>query len=269
MPSLQDYFTPIKQQKVYNQICEQFIDLVERGEFKPGMKLPSERELARHLGVSRASLREALTVLQMIGMVETISGQGTFVSDKPKVSIKNYLPNAGESPFLILQARKTIEPSLASLAASQRSEVGLHKLEEILGMVESDQSRLQVLGDAFSEGDRRFHLEIARLTENPILINIQEMIHSLMGQELWLALMRHTSFSTPGRWREAVDEHHSIFDAIQKRDSHAAANRTKAHLMRVEKIMIQADLAPNVLEEADVNRSISQIEMGLNKREGL
>jgi GntR family transcriptional repressor for pyruvate dehydrogenase complex len=249
MSTLQDYFTPIKQQKVYNQICEQFIDLVERGEFKPGMKLPAERELARHLGVSRASLREALTVLQMMGMVETVSGQGTFVSDKPKVSIKNYLPNAGESPFLILQARKTIEPSIAALAAVQRSEAGLRKLEEILETIESDHSRLQVLGDAFSEGDRRFHLEIARITENPILVNIQEMFYSLMGQELWLALMRHTSFSTPGRWQEAGREHHDIVEAIQARDSQAAASRMRAHLTRVENIMIQAELTSRVPED--------------------
>ncbi len=252
MTSIQDYFTPIKQQKVYNQICKQFVDLVERGEFKPGMKLPAERELARHLGVSRASLREALTVLQMMGMVETISGQGTFVSDKPKVTINNYLPNAGESPFLILQARKTIEPSLAALAASQRSEAGLRKLEEILGMIESDHSKLQVLGDAFSEGDRHFHLEIARLTNNPILINIQEMIYSLMGQELWLALMRHTSFSTPGRWQEANHEHQGIIEAIRACDSQAAASRVRAHLNRVEKIMIQAELISKIPVERNI-----------------
>jgi GntR family transcriptional regulator, transcriptional repressor for pyruvate dehydrogenase complex len=253
MASLQDYFTPIKQQKVYNQICEQFIDLVERGEFKPGMKLPSERELARHLGVSRASLREALTVLQMMGMVETISGQGTFVSDKPKTFIKNYLLNAGESPFLILQARKTIEPAIGALAATQCSEAGLQKLNEILGMIDSDHSKSQVLGDAFSEGDRGFHLEIARITENPILITMQEMIHSLMGQELWLALMRRTSLSTPGRWQEAHNEHHGIFEAIQGRESHAAASRIKAHLVRVEIIMTQADLSSGPFEETDTN----------------
>jgi DNA-binding FadR family transcriptional regulator len=246
MTSIQDYFTPIKQQKVYNQICKQFVDLVEHGEFKPGMKLPAERDLARHLGVSRASLREALTVLQMMGLVETISGQGTFVCNKPKISIKNYLPNAGESPFLILQARKTIEPSIAALAAAQRSEPGLRKLEEILGSIESDHSQTQVLGNAFSEGDRRFHLEIARLSENPILINIQEMIYSLMGQELWLALMRHTSFSTPGRWQEAGHEHQGIYEAIRTCDSQAAASRVRAHLNRVEKIMIQAELISKI-----------------------
>lgn len=253
MSSVQDFFTPIKQQKVYNQICDQFIARVESGEFKPGMQLPSERELARHLNVSRASLREALTVLQMMGMVETISGQGTFVSDKPKVSIKNYVPNAGESPFLIIQARKTIEPSIAALAATERTEAGLTKLEDILSMIESDHSGHQVLGDAFSEGDRRFHLEIARLTGNPVLINVQEMFHSLMGQELWLALMRHTSFSTPGRWQEADNEHRSIFEAIRAGDSQAASSRMKSHLSRVEKIMIRAELVSSIPGEKEAS----------------
>ena len=251
-----DLLTPIKQQKVYTQIVEQFIDRIERGEFKPGMQLPPERELARHLGVSRASLREALTVLQMMDLVETISGQGTFITGKPGEALKNYLNhiNIGESPFVIIQARKAIEPSIASLAATQRSEAALQSIADVLAWVDSDRSKVQVLGDIFSEGDRQFHLEIAKATENPILISIQEMFHSLMGQELWLTLMRHTSFATPGRWEEASQEHHSIFEAIRRRDARAAAHCMRAHLQRVETIMVEAELISNVPTE-DQNAS--------------
>jgi len=94
--------SPIKQQKLYIQIVNQFIDLIEQGEFKQGMQLPPERELARYLGVSRASLREALTVLQMLNLVETISGQGTFIVGRPGEALKNYLNNVniGESPVV-------------------------------------------------------------------------------------------------------------------------------------------------------------------------
>ncbi len=253
-----DLLTPVKQQKVYLQIVEQFIDRIERGEFKPGMQLPPERELARLLGVSRASLREALTVLQMMDLIETIPGQGTRITGKPGAALRNYLSNIniGESPFVIIQARKTIEPSIASLAATHRSEASLQAMTEILEWVDSDRSEAQVLRDIFSEGDRRFHLEIARATDNPILISIQEMFHSLMGQELWLTLMRHTSFATPGRWEEASQEHHRILDAIRQRDSRAAAHAMRAHLQRVEKIMVQADLISNVPAEDNVETSI-------------
>jgi GntR family transcriptional regulator, transcriptional repressor for pyruvate dehydrogenase complex len=247
MASPQDYLTPIKQQKVYTQIVEQFILLIERGEFTPGLHLPPERELARQLGVSRASLRESLTVMQMMGLVETLSGQGTFISNKPKTAPLNYsMPNMGESPSIILQARKVFEPVIAALAATQRKQESLQKLADILAWVESDHSKEQVMGEGFSEGDRQFHLEIACATGNPILISTEEMIHDLMGQQLWLALMRHTSFTTPGRFEEAMKEHHNILDAIRNRDAQLASIRVKAHLLRVEKVMEQADLGLNV-----------------------
>ena len=240
--------SPIKQQKVYIQIVNQFIELIEQGEFKQGMQLPPERELARYLGVSRASLREALTVLQILNLVETVSGQGTFIVGKPGEALKNFLNNIniGESPFIIIQARKTIEPSIASLAANQHNEDAIKRIEEILEWIDSDHSEAHVLGDIFSEGDREFHLEIAKATGNPILVSIQEMFHSLMGQELWLTLMRHTSFSTPGRWEEAFREHRSIFEAIRQGDSRLAAQHMRSHLQRVEKVMIEAELISNV-----------------------
>lgn len=243
-----DFLSPIKQQKVYNQIVNQFIDQIEQGEFKQGMQLPPERQLARNLGVSRSSLREALTVLQMLNLVETVAGEGTFITGKPGEELKNYLNNVNvdESPFVIIQARKAIEPSIASLAATQHNETNLQRISEILEWIDSDHSETQVLGDIFSEGDREFHLGIAKATENPILVSIQEMFHSLMGQELWLTLMRHTSFSTPGRWEEAFREHRRIFDAIRQGDSHTAARYMKSHLQRVEKIMIEGELISNI-----------------------
>ncbi len=246
-----DLLTPIKQQKVYLQIVDQFIARIESGEFKQGMQLPAERELARILGVSRASLREALTVLQMMGLVDTIAGQGTFITGKAGSTLKGYLNriNMDESPFVIIQARKILEPSIASFAAIRRNETALKRIAEIPEWIDSDHSKVQVLSDVFSEGDREFHLEVAKATENPMLISVQEMFHSLMGQELWLTLMRHTSFSTPGRWEEANREHHSIFDAISQRNARLAARCMRAHLQRVEKIMAEADLFPYVSED--------------------
>ncbi|MCL4559531.1 MAG: FadR family transcriptional regulator [Chloroflexi bacterium] len=248
MASAQDLLTPVKQQKVYTQIVDQFLDLIERGEFKPGMQLPAERDLARYLGISRASLREALTVLQLMGLVETLSGQGTFIRSKPISPFFHNpaLMNVGESPFIILQARKALEPSIAALAATHSREVSSVKLREVLDWIDSDHSAVQVMSDVFSEGDRQFHLEIAHLTDNSVLINMQQMIHYFMGQKLWLTLMRHTSFTTPGRWQEAHDEHHGIFEAIQNHDGQLASSRVRTHLLRVEKIMIQAELISNV-----------------------
>jgi DNA-binding FadR family transcriptional regulator len=249
MELTQGRFTPIKQQKVYSQIVSQFLDLIEQGEFMPGMRLPSERDLACQLNVSRVSLREALIILKIKGVVETVSGQGTFICNKPRTILQNYSPDAGESPFIILQSRKVIEPAIAGLAASDRTEDSLRNLEDILKWIESYYSKVHVLSDIYSEGDRKFHLEIARATQNSILIRCQEMIFSLMSQELWLAMIGHTTFSTPGRWQEALIEHQKIFEAIKSRDSLAATRRVRNHLRQVEKAMKKGDLLSNIDEQ--------------------
>ena len=243
MASPQSLLTPIKQQRVYNQIVEQILDLFDRGEFAPGMRLPPERNLAKQLNVSRASLREALTVLQMMGRVETVLAQGTFVCDKPQAGLLDAaMLNAGESPFSILQARKIIEPAIAALAATSHTDASLRKIEEILEWVESDHSQIQVIGEPFSDGDRKFHMEIARATGNPILTATQQIIHDLMGQQLWVTLVRHTNFSVSGRWEEVRVEHRGIYEAICSSDATLAGIRMKAHLLRVEKIMEHAEM---------------------------
>ena len=242
----QEFLSPIKPQKIYTQIVEKFINLIEQGVFKPGMQLPSERELARQLGVSRASLRESLTVLQMMGLVETFSGAGTFISKEQKAASLSYSPpNLGESPFLILQARKVLEPAVAALAATQHKHSALKRISEIVALLETDLSENRIVREEFSELDRQFHLEIARATGNPILVATQEMIHGLMGQPLWLALIGHSTVNTPGRFEGALKEHQGIFEAIQNKDDQLASTRAKAHLYRVEKIMQEVDLAKN------------------------
>ena len=240
-------FTQVKSRKVYVQVVEQIIDLIERGTFPPGTQMPPERDLARTLGISRASLREALTVLQLRGLVETRPGQGTVVSDGlggavGRASLGNL--NEGESPFSILQARKALEPSVAYLAALRGSHAAIASLEHILDWVNHDPARVQVLSDVFSDGDRKFHLAIAVATQNPVLVRMQRIVHGLMGQTLWLTLMRRSSFGTPDRWRDATKEHRLLFEAIQDRQPELARQRAEAHLETVERIMVEADLSP-------------------------
>jgi GntR family transcriptional repressor for pyruvate dehydrogenase complex len=251
MATPQDLLSPINSKKIYNKIVEQFIELIDRGEFKPGQQLPSERELARHLKVSRASLREAFTVLQLMGLVETISGQGSVICEKkvypnlPTTGMDGY----GESPFLILQARSVIEPAITGIATNQQTAAGVKKLEEILNKVDTDVSPAGAIRDVFSAGDREFHMELARMTENPILIFMQEVIHHQMEQKLWKTLARQTSFSTPGLRDDAEKDHHAVFEAVCARDSKLAVRRMKAHLQRVEKTMAEAELIANMPEE--------------------
>nr|MBC7243830.1 FadR family transcriptional regulator [Chloroflexota bacterium] len=235
-------FSPVKTQRVYMHIADQIKALILKGVFPEGSQLPPERELAEQLQVSRASLREALSALQILGLVETRPGQGTFIS--PGASTALALGNAWpeqdlESPFIILQARKAVEPAIAALAAQQRSEASLGHLQETLNWVGSSPTDAH----AFYEGDRKFHLAIAEATENPVLLRMMTIVHELMGQKLWLTLMMGSTLATPGRWRQAVQEHHHIYKSIEAQNAELAATRMKEHLDMVEKFMIEADLA--------------------------
>lgn len=239
-------FTPVKAKRVYMQIVDQIINLIRRGEFPDGAQLPPERELAEQLGVSRASLREALSALQILGLVETKPGQGTFICAEKIPSLlqfdASWLYEDEESPFTILQARKTVEPHIAALAATQRSEAALKRLEEILDSVEADPSDRNI----FTEGDRKFHKAIAEATGNPVLLSMMWIVYELMGQKLWLALMMDSTLATPGRLQEALAEHRRIYEAIKAQDKEAAAARMREHLESVERLMIEAELVPSM-----------------------
>ena len=247
MPHPAEVIRPVSLQKVYVQIVEQIIELIKRGTFLPGTQLPAERDLARQLGVSRVSLREALTVLQIQGFVETKSGQGSFIADNLGSQISQPDParlNIDESPFSLLQARKVLEPTIAALAASQCSDAARKNMEQILDWVDADHSAVRVLSDVFSEGDRKFHLAIAVAADNSILVSVQAWISRLMAQKLWLTLMRETSLGTPGRWQAAAAEHRLIYEAIKDRQPELARQHVVAHLETVERLMGEAELAP-------------------------
>lgn len=236
-------FTPIKTKRVYMQIVDQIIDLVRKGGFGRESQLPPERDLAEQLGVSRASLREALSALQLLGLVETRSGQGTFVCPEAPAALlrldASLLYQELESPFAILQARKAVEPTIASIAARQRSEEAMQRLVKIRELVESDPHG-QYLS---SEGDRRFHLALAEATENPVLISMMAIVYDLMGQRLWL-LLRDATAAEPERLRQYAQQHRDICDAIEAGDAECAAQRMTRHLESVENFMIEVELVP-------------------------
>jgi GntR family transcriptional repressor for pyruvate dehydrogenase complex len=234
-------FTPVRSRRVYTQIVEQIVDLIKGGEFPVGRQLPTERDLARRLGVGRASVREALSALQILGLVETKHGQGTFVCAKeesPVLQTEASWIYSEESPFDIIHARLTIEPSIAALAARRRSETAVKHMEELLERVQADLYGMYV----FSEGDRDFHSAIAEATGNSVIAAVMSGIRELMGQKMWRTLMTDTSFATPGRLQQGMGEHREIVEAIRLGNSELAAERMTRHLQRVEQVMAEAEL---------------------------
>lgn len=234
--------TPIKPQRVYVQIVEQIIDLINRDEFPLGSQLPSERELARRLAVSRAPVREALSALQILGLVDTRPGQGTIVTSEvsPLLRRKASSLYEEESPFALLEARKGLEPYCARLAAANRSDEALQAIAGVLDALADDPADPQAFGD----GDRRFHLAIAEAAQNPVLSTMMSVIYDLMGQKLWQTLMQESTWNITGRRRDAIAEHRNVYTAICERDESGAARLMLQHLESVERSLMESELVP-------------------------
>jgi len=228
--------TPIQTKRIYLEIVDQLADLITRGEFAPGQQLPSERELVDKLRVSRASLREALIALEIMGLIETKHGQGRFVrSDEgaPLLQFDSATLVGEESPFALLEARKILEPGIAALAARVRSGKDLPRIRYALELAEANLDDRGLRDQA----DRLFDLAIAAATKNPVIETIMELISRIKTQKLWSAL-EGTARKIPGEAQMQWAQHRAIYEAIKAKDEEDASRRMLEHLEEVERSML-------------------------------
>jgi len=222
-------FRPLQR---YEQIAERLAADIRSGLLAPGERLPSERELARALEVSRASVREALAALQLRGVVETRAGAGTFVTADPPLSDA---PQHDASPSAVLEARAQLEPAIARLAA-QRAQPDA-AAENLLQAMEAVSDPAAPTDRAtWSASDRLFHRQLAAMTGNPVLLAFADHVATLMDQPLWHRL-RDDSIAVPGRIRIHAAEHRMIYEAIVDGDAEAAAFYSAQHINRVRAYM--------------------------------
>jgi DNA-binding FadR family transcriptional regulator len=221
-------FRPLQR---YEQIAERLAADIRSGLLAPGERLPSERELARSLEVSRASVREAIGALQVQGVVETRPGAGTFVVAEPST---HEVPHDA-SPSAVLEARAQLEPAIARLAA-QRAQPD-PAAENLLAAMEAITDPAEPGARAtWSASDRLFHRQLAAMTGNPVLLAFADHVATLMDQPLWHRL-RDDSIAVPGRTRIHAAEHRMIYEAIVDGDAEAAAFYSAQHINRVRTYM--------------------------------
>lgn len=237
--------------RIYRQIADQLKMLIASGEFPPGSKLPAERNLASQLQVSRASVREALIALEVIGLVDVRVGNGVIVCDNASPSSEeSVMMQAGRDqwadvddeldiqldfsaelpPFSLLQTRRLIEPETAALAARHASEAELALIEQAYQQNCRDNRQ----GSATHPGDRLFHIRIAQASGNPAYAFV---IAHLLGHRygsMFRSLQQHyTPQDMPHR---SETEHLAILQALKARDPRAAKKAMKDHLDAVIEI---------------------------------
>lgn len=227
-------FQSIEPRRLYRQIADQIRALIASGEFPAGSRLPSERDLAKQLGVSRPSVREALIALEVEGLIEVRIGSGIYALEQAGRHAAGDVepgaaPQAEAGPFELLRARYVIESECAALAAKSAKKAHLQALEEALTQMDGEvHDHAQPLG-----GDRLFHLRIAEATGNGALVAVVKMLWEERTGPLYKQLEEH--YDTPGLWASAMAEHRAVLKAIAARDPAAARSAMQRHLNQAYK----------------------------------
>jgi DNA-binding FadR family transcriptional regulator len=186
------------------------------------------------MGVSRATIREAIGALQLSGLVETRHGAGSYIVDVPPQASVLALPTDA-SPSALLEARTIFEPQVAALAArAQRKDPEIDRLLNVMAESSDPEDRAQ--RQRWSDADRAFHRQIAFGTNNVVLIAVADHIAKVMDQPLWRRL-RDESIAAPGHTVLYLAEHRLIAAAIAEGDQSAAEFHAGQHLKHARQYM--------------------------------
>ena len=224
-------FQPVQNQRLYEKVAAQIGLLIAAGEFTCGDRLPSERELARKLGVSRPVLREALVTLEIAGSVEVRGGSGCFVIGAPN-TLQPPFADGGPSPFEVIDARGVIEHETAGLAAEKAGAEELASLNETIAMMRADIAA----GRDTREADRLFHIRLAEIAGNTVLAGIVGDLWSHMTAPVFNQLGVHSGLRDTDNI--TVAEHMRIIEAIAARDVQGARAAMGEHLARVRGVLL-------------------------------
>jgi GntR family transcriptional regulator, transcriptional repressor for pyruvate dehydrogenase complex len=218
---------PIQRTPLYKQVLDRIQGLVESGAIVPGDQLPPERELAEQLGVSRTSLRQALTALEALGTIEIRHGAGAYLlSTEPERVAQSLAITLAEQNKRLpeaMEARMALERFIAGLAASRRTAADLKRARRALARMEQELAE----GGLGTEGDAEFHETLWSASHNRLL---QQLVASLQDP---IARIREESLSQADRPQRSLAAHWRILEAVERRDAAAAVAAMDAHLWEV------------------------------------
>ena len=211
--------------KLYQQAAAAIANAIQRGDYRPGQRIPSERELAEEHKVSRPTIREALIALEVTGLIRSRHGSGIFVVDNPPADALSLSLDIGA--FELTEARRLFEGETAALAALAVSDDDLARLDVLIADMDRENQE-KVSGE---HADREFHLVIARATGNSAIVGVIESLWDARYSSPLCAEMLERARNVGVRPR--IDEHLVILEALRRRDPAAARTAMRDHLARV------------------------------------
>ena len=227
---------PIKTEKLYNIIMRRITDLINEENLGPGDRLPSERELATVLSVSRASVRQAIAALSAKGVVVMRQGDGTYVSNPNGNGhilelFGQFLAGSQIKPDEILEVRMLVECEAARLCALRADDAQLAKIRDILERKRVEDER----GDN-ANLNQELHFAVAEGARNKALLRITEVIWDIMGSNMWPLLKRETTSLYQQRELHRL-QHEEILNALYAHDETRAYNAMYNHLRSIKEDM--------------------------------
>lgn len=232
MPAtLNSDFATVRRNKVYEDVARQIERLILK-KLRPGDKLPSERELAELLSVSRSSIRDAIRSLELMGMVEPRQGAGTIVCEITSNSLANPLANVlkrkEELMGELLDFRRILEPPLAARAATHVSPEEISEMESILDRQEQKLRK----GESTIAEDSEFHYSVALASGNSVVLKVLDILMDLLRDT------RERSLQVEGRPQKSLAGHRKILGAIKRHDAEGAKTAMRRHIEDVEEIVL-------------------------------
>lgn len=224
-------FETVEPQRLYRQIAEQLRRAVTAGEFSVGSRLPAERDLAKQLGVSRPSLREALIALEVEGMIEVRTGSGIYVLAHNTRARKRPKPDARPEwgPLQLMRARELVEGEVAALAARHAKKADLLAISSALQQMRDEVDA----GREPRQGDEAFHNAIAQAGGNEVLRDTVQEYERARYAPIFTRLGGY--FETPVSWNAAIREHTAVLEAIRSRDPDTARQAMHHHLRKANR----------------------------------
>lgn len=220
-------FSPIKNTTISQKVIEQIKNMLYEDKLKKGDKLPSERQMAESLQVSRTSVREALKELEIMGLIETRPSEGNFIKENfedilfQPFSTMFYIKES--NPYEILELRKVIEKGSSALAAERITEEELEAIRLLL-----DKARTCDDEEELSNYDIAFHYKIAQASKNFLLQSILNTVSSLI--ERFISNVRKTILVEKTHKENIIKQHDDIYLALLERNVIKAEKAMEDHL---------------------------------------
>lgn len=228
-------FKQIRTRKIYEEVTDSILEMIKTGQFKAGDKLDSVEQLAKNFNVGRSAIREALSGLRAMGLVEMRQGEGTYITTFDATTFSLPLSSAllmkREDIKELSEVRKILEVGAAASAATNHEAEDLLHMEEALKAMKEAKGQ----GEIGEKADLDFHLAIAHATHNKMLINLMTSVSEIMVESM--KETRLLLLYSQEMMGSLYEEHQLIYESIKARRSEEAQKNMLTHLIGVEKVL--------------------------------